>query len=71
MKIHNGISEITSNIFKDNSASSGGSLFHDCDLNSISCEVSITSNTFSSNTATNDGGAIKFESVQPVESLNT
>ena len=49
----------------------GGSLYFSCNFEFGNCQMNITGNTFSNNSAVYEGGAIKWTMVEPTLAGNT
>jgi len=63
---------IDSCVFYQNYAKRGGAIFFECDMQSASaCNFTLNSNNFIENTAAIDGGAYKFQYIEPYENNNT
>ena len=65
--IENSNITIFNSIFEGNEGQNGGSIFLSCD-NTLICDWNINSNTFINNKANISGGAIKWESQNPIHS---
>lgn len=44
----------------------GGAVFYDCDVNTLDCAVDISESTFSDNYADIKGGALHWDTLEPL-----